>query len=627
MQASVATCGGKRVYGASCGTLPLDDRYPYWYKFTCFKAGTLGLEITPNDIGDDYDWQIWDVTGHDVNEVYNPANKMTIVANWSGEPGVTGASAAGTSLNVCGGTGQNLWSRMPTLIEGHEYLLLVSHFTPTQSGYTLEFKGGTASITDTLTPAMKSALYRCGPYTVTVKLNKKMRCSTLAADGSDFTIASGAANITGASSVCAGFDMDSVVLQLDRPMPPGTHSVVVKQGTDGNTILDICGNGIAVGSTMDFFVETPVHVPYDSLSRVGCSPTQLRVVFRDNVRCSSIAANGSDFALTGNAAVWITGASTVNCSNDLTRELILSLNAPINLAGAFTLTLQRGTDGNSLISECHVETPVGGTRTFNTLPPVTADFTYNLTLACNGNNVGFFHDGNNFTDTWHWFVDGAQVSAIQNPGITFVDFHPKEVVLAVSNGICADTASQEVTFANFQEAKFSMMRDLLCPADFGVFRNESEGNIIGYRWEFGNGTTSDIPNPRPQLYPDRTQRERQVPVLLITENDYHCLDTATQFITLVNSCFTDVPTAFTPNGDGLNDFLYPLNGYKTKELDFRVFNRAGNEIFHSTSWTRRWDGTVNGRKADVGTYAWTLRYVNSETGEKFFLKGTSVLIR
>ncbi len=37
------------------------------------------------------------------------------------------------------GPGKDLWSKMPQLTEGHEYLLLISHFTQTQSGYSFEF--------------------------------------------------------------------------------------------------------------------------------------------------------------------------------------------------------------------------------------------------------------------------------------------------------------------------------------------------------------------------------------------------------------------------------------------------------------------------------------------------------
>ena len=88
-----------------------------------------------------------------------------------------------------------------------------------------------------------------------------------------------------------------------------------------------------------------------------------------------------------------------------------------------------------------------------------------------------------------------------------------------------------------------------------------------------------------------------------------------------------MPSAFTPNGDGINDYLYPLNAYKAAGLEFRVYNRYGQLVFQTTDWTRRWDGTVGGARAPVGTYVWTLRYTNTETGAKVVQKGTSMLIR
>src|SRR6186997_3454951 len=40
------------------------DFNPFWYQFTCYQPGTLGFLITPENLGDDYDWQLFDITGH-----------------------------------------------------------------------------------------------------------------------------------------------------------------------------------------------------------------------------------------------------------------------------------------------------------------------------------------------------------------------------------------------------------------------------------------------------------------------------------------------------------------------------------------------------------------------------------
>jgi gliding motility-associated-like protein len=110
-------------------------------------------------------------------------------------------------------------------------------------------------------------------------------------------------------------------------------------------------------------------------------------------------------------------------------------------------------------------------------------------------------------------------------------------------------------------------------------------------------------------------------------NDQGCTDTATRLIDVLRSCFIAVPSAFTPNGDGLNDYLYPLNAFKAENLIFRVYNRNGQLVFESNDWTKKWDGTVSGHAEPAGTFVWMLQYTDGETGKRIFQKGTTVLIR
>src|SRR5688500_8717239 len=90
-QASVPLCGGRRMAYKNCGNDLLTDINPYWYKFTCFQSGTLGFTITPQDLNEDYDWELYDVTGRNPDDVFTEAN-LVISNNWSGEAGITGAS-------------------------------------------------------------------------------------------------------------------------------------------------------------------------------------------------------------------------------------------------------------------------------------------------------------------------------------------------------------------------------------------------------------------------------------------------------------------------------------------------------------------------------------------------------
>src|SRR5438309_6622609 len=111
-QNTVPSCPGLLLPSPACTTDPLRDVNPYWYKFTCFQAGSLGFLITPKDLGDDYDWELCDITGKDPDLIYTDGN-LVIASNWSGESGVTGASGAGNQQYVCAGYGQPLFSKMP----------------------------------------------------------------------------------------------------------------------------------------------------------------------------------------------------------------------------------------------------------------------------------------------------------------------------------------------------------------------------------------------------------------------------------------------------------------------------------------------------------------------------------
>jgi hypothetical protein len=68
VQNTVPICGGIAIPG-QCGN-GLSDRNPFWYRFTCYVDGTLSFVITPNNLGDDYDWQLYDITGHNPTDVY-----------------------------------------------------------------------------------------------------------------------------------------------------------------------------------------------------------------------------------------------------------------------------------------------------------------------------------------------------------------------------------------------------------------------------------------------------------------------------------------------------------------------------------------------------------------------------
>ena len=510
------------------------DVNPYWYKFTCFKSGSLGFLVTPNNLDDDYDWVLYDVTNANLSDVYQNT-KLIVDYNWSGNTslesargftGVTGASPSGTSNMNCASNPQELGgvgpyndaptiNKMSILTQGHEYLLMVSHYTQTQSGYSLSFSGGTAIITDTTKPAIKSAAIVCGQSAMTITLNKNMMCNSLDSDGSDFVILPANATVIAAysPSCSTGFDMSKLTLTLSNPLPDGNYTVYAKNGTDGNTLLDDCGTPLEVNDSANFIAKQAV----------------------------------------------------------------------------------------------------------------SAQFSYQVLWGCKNDSIQFIHPGGNGINSWQWTFDSSLNLAVQNPLVIYTEFGMKNAHLIVSNGVCSDTSTQTINLDNTLKAAF-LAPDNLCPEDKAVFENTSIGQIVSWHWDLGDGTSSSDSVPAPHLYPVSTSEKKYL-VQLIAKNNHGCFDTASKLITRVKTCFIAVPSGFTPNGDGVNDYLYPLNAFKAINLEFRVFNRYGQLVFESKDWSKKWDGTINGRPQDPGTYVWMLQYTDMDTGKRHFLKGTSVLLR
>ncbi|MBS1730041.1 MAG: gliding motility-associated C-terminal domain-containing protein [Bacteroidetes bacterium] len=627
-QSTVPLCPGQTVPGPcnGVGGSTLTDINPYWYRFTCFTSGSLGFVITPNDLNDDYDWQLFDITGRNPNDVYTDAS-LFVSCNWSGNSGTTGASAAGIGLINCAGYSYPTFSSMANITQGHTYLLLISHFTNSQSGYGLSFTGGTASITDPLQPDLSQATSSCDGSTITVVLNKPMKCSSLAGNGSDFSLSSPLANISSAgSSQCAsGFDMDTLVLNLSNPLPPGTYTLTIKNGSDGNTIADNCDREIPAGNNISFTVLPKQSTPLDSIAPLSCAPKTLDLVFQKNIRCNSIASNGSDFLVTGPYPVTVLSAGG-NCVNGLSNIIHLNLTAPIVHAGTYTIELVTGSDGNTIIDECGEATPAGSTISFSVKDTVSAAFSYQILEGCRFDTIllnTLYPAG---IETWNWNFDNTIYSTLPNPQNIYSSFGNKNIQLIVSNGFCSDTTNQDV-FLPHDSLQAEFTGPLVnCPGDLVYFVDSSIGKIIAWNWTFGNGFTSTQEYPLPQQYP-QSQTEKQYPVQLIITSDKYCYDTIIHFIKVAPNCYIDVPTAFTPNNDGLNDFLYPLNAYKAANLEFKVFNRYGQLIFKTRDWTRKWDGNLNGIPQPSGVYVWYLQYTNTDTGDFVFKKGTTVLIR
>ncbi len=92
------------------------------------------------------------------------------------------------------------------------------------------------------------------------------------------------------------------------------------------------------------------------------------------------------------------------------------------------------------------------------------------------------------------------------------------------------------------------------------------------------------------------------------------------------NCHFFFPTAFSPNGDGLNDYARLVGDVSVvDDFTLRIYNRWGEAVYQSNDAGKGWDGYYKGQKAEVGTYYYLVRY--KYDGEEELLKGDLLLVR
>ena len=157
------------------------------------------------------------------------------------------------------------------------------------------------------------------------------------------------------------------------------------------------------------------------------------------------------------------------------------------------------------------------------------------------------------------------------------------------------------------------------------FFNHSTGdNIIDYAWNFGDGHSSHIEEPSHTYH--LTESDFMTVRLTVTNSD-GCSDDTIQVLSVEDHFALFVPSAFTPNTDGINEVFQPKVN-DVVNYDFTIYARTGELIFRTNSPEMGWDGTVQGKPAPQGVYLWKIHYAKIGTPEEMRMKmGTVTLIR
>jgi len=264
-------------------------------------------------------------------------------------------------------------------------------------------------------------------------------------------------------------------------------------------------------------------------------------------------------------------------------------------------------------------------------PKPVISFTADTTVGCAALKVKFKNFTTNaYAYRWVW-GDGTPDSYEKEPVHTF-EFSGKWDVTLIATGTGGTTTytiPYMVTVYPRPDADFfTSKRFLNLPnAVFGM--QNMSNNAIKYNWYIYDTFNNVIDASTLRDPSFLINEEGKFDVKLIATNSYGCTDTMmkTNYIGTFKEGYVYLPSAFSPNSNGKNDYFKPsLYNVIPDQFVFRVFNRWGELVFETTDMTEAWDGTHNGIACEQEVYVWAVSglFIN---GDNFALRGTVTLLK
>lgn len=187
---------------------------------------------------------------------------------------------------------------------------------------------------------------------------------------------------------------------------------------------------------------------------------------------------------------------------------------------------------------------------------------------------------------WIWDFGNGDTSHAMNPTYVYPQPGTYTVTLILGNGRCGDTLRQTVTIWPNPTAVISVRDSITRIWKETYFSDLTAGTIIQREWNLGDGSTT---TQRDFVYMYRDTGSYLV--RLVVMDDKGCVDTAYQRVIVYGDFTMYVPTAFSPNGDGVNDVFYPGGvWFDVYDFLFQIYNRWGQLIWETRERGHAWDG-------------------------------------
>lgn len=356
---------------------------------------------------------------------------------------------------------------------------------------------------------------------------------------------------------------------------------ILFNNTDSTVLqLQVTDNGCTSGITArPDTVFAPVTAAFSMSALELCSGSTLTVTF------TGTTANGA-------TATWGWGGGAVQTGSGFGPYTV-----QYNQTGIISLSVKNGA----------CQSTVSNVITVIAQPEVA--FTPDITAGCLPLTVTFTNQSKSGS-SYQWSFGDGNTSNSSSPVHTYNATGVYTVTLiASSQNKCFDTLVKTnlVQVKDPPEADFTVTPGVNDPqelhlADFAFSNSSQKAN--SYKWDFGDGDSSALTNPSHQYHAPGNYS-----VTLYAINDIGCVDTAVkEYLMVLPDKVLDIPNAFSPNGDGVND-RWEIAGLKNStDCEVTIFNRWGQKIYSSSrGYASPWDGNYNGKPVPLASYYYVIK--------------------
>ncbi|GAB4251235.1 MAG: hypothetical protein Kow0027_15100 [Saprospiraceae bacterium] len=246
-----------------------------------------------------------------------------------------------------------------------------------------------------------------------------------------------------------------------------------------------------------------------------------------------------------------------------------------------------------------------------------------VTITADGDNVLCFGEVITLTssqpDSNQWLKDGWEIPAATGQSLEVTEPGSYQV-RRLDNGITAFSNIIEITEAPAVSLDIEATPVRAEPGTAVTFNVLTESNLTAYAWDFGDPDSGEANFSAAAAPVHVYEKEGTYTVSLRATDSYQCEHAVTKpsLVRIAENPVVPVggelflPTAFSPNGDGVND-LFRLRGTLPEDLLITIYNQWGEVLYQSENPDFAWDGTRKGLPVHSGTYTYVLEIRNGNS--------------